>query len=167
MTRSAITSVTVMLLGALSSPRMHAQASSLNDVQVLTANATDSPAELRLGRIFQDGTGLRFLAAEVRSRRDAAITSLVLRVYRVGSDGSVKQSQGRQLGVNVAARADELIAIQLSQPPFPIEDGDRVVALIVETSGFGAPDWKLDGTKARDLVLNAAGSRVPGRGRLP
>jgi hypothetical protein len=164
MTKRTLALVAFSLLAALPAHGVIAQASPAG-MQVVSTEAPGSPVDVRLGRIFENGAGQRFFAGEIRNRGNAAITSLVLRLVRVGADGNVRQSQGKQVTVNVAPGADDLVAVQLTEPPLALEDGDRVVALVAEASGFGGPVWRLDPARARDIVLDAVARSVRGFGR--
>ena len=125
------------------------------DRRVAIVNAADAPAEIVLARIVANGVDQRLLSAEIKNRGDAALTSIVLRLARVGADGSLKQSQGRHISLAVAPGASDLITIQLSDPPFPLDDGDRVVTLVAEASSFGGRVWRIDPERVRALVLGA------------
>jgi hypothetical protein len=163
MTRCVISLAIVATLGALAVDTVRAQPAAA-DPRVVSANSPDSPAEVRLARIFRNGADQRLLSAEVRNRGDVALTALVVRMVRV-ADGNVKQMQGRQVAVSIAPAAEDLITIQLSDPPFPIDEGDRVVILVAETSGFGGRAWRIDPAKVRTLVLDAAAA-AGGRGAV-
>src|SRR3954470_1647668 len=114
------------------------------DRRVAIANAPDAPAEIVLARIVANGADQRLFSAEIKNRGDAALTSIVLRLARVGADGSLKQSQGRHVPLIIAPGASDLITIQLSDPPFPLDEGDRVVTLVAEASSFGGRVWRID-----------------------